>query len=141
MEFSPSHWPPIKRWRVSAARREENSGQLIASLAALAAKLATARHGCSALGTLDRNQRSATLIAESRAIAIRCLTAGTVDGICISTRTSAGIFSGWNAVVTPSRSATATPPAMVMARAVMIVIVMMSTVTPSSVVAAQQHVK
>lgn len=33
------------------------------------------------------------------------------------------------------------PPAMVMTRAVMIVIVMMSAVTPSSVVAAQKHVK
>ena len=141
MEFSPSHEPPFKRSRVSAARREENSGQLIASLAALAAKLATAGHGCSALGTLDRNQRSTTLIAESRAISVRCLTAGTVDGTCISTRTSAGIFSGWHAVVTSARSTTATPPAMVMTRAVMIVIVMMSTVTPSSVVAAQQHVK
>lgn len=118
----------------------ENSDWLT-SLAALAAKLAPAGHGCSALGTLDRNQRSTTLIAESRAIAVRCLTAGTVDGTCISTRTSAGIFSGWHAVVTSARSTTATPPAMVMTRAVMIVIVMMSTVTPSSVVAAQQHVK
>lgn len=121
----------------------ENSGQLTARLAALAAKLAAARHGGPALGTLARHQRGATLLTESRTTAVCRLAVGAVNRPRKTTRVFSIVASGWHAVATIPRDTTAMPPSMalVIAWAAVIVIVMMPTVATASVVATQQHVK
>jgi len=120
----------------------ENSDWL-ARLAALAAKLAATRHGSSALGTLERHQRGAALLAESHATAVCRLAIGAVDRPRETTGTSTFVVSGRRAVATIAGDSTAMPPAMtiVMTWAVMIVIVMMPAMATASVVTTQQHVK
>ena len=120
----------------------ENSDWL-ARLAALAAKLAATRHGSSALGTLERHQRGAALLAESRTTAVCRLAVGAVDRPRETTGTSTFVVSGRRAVATIAGDSTAMPPAMtiVMTWAMMIVIVMMPAMATASVVTTQQHVK
>ena len=119
----------------------ENPGRS-ARFAALAAKLAATRHGCSTLGTFERHQRGAALLAESRATAICRLAVGTIDRSRETAGISTIVASGRHAVAAPAGSATM-PPAMtiVMTWAVMIVIVMMPAMATASVVTTQQHVK
>ena len=95
------------------------------------------------MGTLERHQRGATLLAESRTTTVRRLAVGAVDRPRETTGTSTFVVSGRRAVATIAGDTTAMSPAMtiVVTWAVMIVIVMMPTMATASVVAAQQHVK
>ena len=89
----------------------ENSDWLT-SLAALAAKLAATRHGGSAMGTLERHQRGATLLAESRTTTVRRLAVGAVNCPRDAARVFALATDGRRTVTTISRGATAMSPAM-----------------------------
>ena len=115
----------------------ENPGRS-ARFAALAAKLAATRHGCSTLGTFEWHQRGAALLAESRATAVCRLAVGAIDRPRETARIFAFVTSGRHAVTELAGSATM-PPAMtiVLAWAVVIVIVMMPAMATTSVVTTQ----
>ena len=131
-----------KRSRFSC-QETGGDGRLAASLAALAAKLAAAGHGCSALGTLDWNQRSTALLAESRTAGVRCLAVCTGDGTDIPGRNSAVVASGRCTVAAASSVASSVTPSVAVATltSMMIVPTVVTPMPAFTMMTTQQYVQ
>ena len=111
-----------------------------AGFAALAAKLAAARHGRVTVRALFGEQRSSTLLAEACATPVCRLAVGAADCRRRTDRGAARGIRRWDMAAVP-RGVTVLPPAIVVARAVVTAIAMMSAMAVASVVTPQQDVE